>query len=277
MFTQIGIKYCSPSLYLVIRFFIALLLCLIFFGKHIFKASKKTIKQGCLLGIFFACGFLLQTFALKYTTITNTAFITNFSAILTSFVYWIISREKIKFLTKISVFIGFTGIYILANPTMDAINWGDLLTLSSTVFWALYISYLHIFTNGTKDFALNTQLVAFQFVVGLPILSTYFFIFEFQNVYFTLNTSLIVSLLFNTILASFLVSFIQISVQKYTTPINAALIFAIEPIFASFFAFIFFNEILTTRVYIGGTFMLLAVFVGDILGLILDKFKKRNC
>ena len=274
MFTQIGIEYCSPSLYLVIRFGFALLLCLIFFGKHIFKAPKKIIKQGGLLGIFFACGFLLQTFGLKYTTITNTAFITNLCVVLTPFVYWIISREKVKIYAKFSVVIGFAGVYVLANPSAEAINFGDLLILISTIFWALYISYLHIFTNGTDDFALDTQLIASQFAIGLPIVLGYFLIFELQVVYFTLNTSLLVSILFNAIAASFLVSFIQISVQKYTTPVNAALIFAMEPIFASFFSFIFLNEILTGRGFIGAGLMLLAIFVGDTLGLILNKFKK---
>jgi len=275
MFTQIGIEYCSPSLYVVIRFFIALFLCFIFFGKHIAKVSKKTAKQGGLLGIFFACGFLLQTFGLKYTTITNTAFITNLCVVLTPFVYWIISKEKVKSLAKVSVIIGFAGVYILANPSIGKVNLGDLLILASTIFWALYISYLHIFTKGTDDFALNTQLVAFQFVVGLPIVLGYFLVFELQTAYFVLNTSLIVSILFNAITASFLVSFIQISVQKYTTPVNAALIFALEPIFASFFSFVFLNEVLTGRGYIGAGLMLLAIFVGDTLGLILDRFKKR--
>jgi drug/metabolite transporter (DMT)-like permease len=134
---------------------------------------------------------------------------------------------------------------------------------------------LHIFTNGTDNFALNTQLVAFQFVAGLPIVLCYFLVFELQTVYFVLNTSLIVSILFNAIAASFLVSFIQISVQKYTTPVNAALIFAMEPIFASIFSFIFMNEVLTGRGYIGAGLMLLAIFVGDTLGLILNKFKKK--
>lgn len=274
MFTRIGIEYCSPSLYLVIRFCFALLLCLIFFGKYIFKTPKKVIKQGGLLGIFFACGFLLQTFGLKYTTITNTAFITNLTVVLTPFVYWIISREKVKIYSKISIFIGFTGVYVLANPSIGAINLGDLLILVSTIFWALYVSFLHIFTKGTDDFALNTQLVAFQFAIGLPIVLGYFLVFELQSVYFTLDTSLVVSILFNSIAASFLVSFIQISVQKYTTPVNAVLIFAMEPIFASFFSFVFLNEILTTRGYIGASLMLLAIFVGDTLGLILNKFKK---
>jgi len=70
----------------------------------------------------------------------------------------------VKSLAKVSVFIGFAGVYILANPTVESINWGDFLVLISTIFWALYISYLHIFTTGTKDFSLNTQLVSIQFV-----------------------------------------------------------------------------------------------------------------
>lgn len=273
LFTQIGIKYCSPTLYLIIRFTIALVLSFLFFGKHITKATKQTVKRGGLLGIFFAGGFLLQTFGLKYTTINNTAFITNFGVIMTPFIYWFISREKVKTTAKISVIIAFVGLYILANPSIDSINFGDLLVFFSTFFWALYISYLHVFTKNTDDFALNAQLIASQFAVGLPLLIIYFFAFEASNAYFIWDTSLLVSLAFNSIAASFVVSFIQISVQKHTTPVNAALIFAMEPIFASIISFAALGEVLTARGYIGAAMMMIAVFVGDTFESILVRMK----
>jgi drug/metabolite transporter (DMT)-like permease len=276
MFTQIGIKYCSPSLYLVIRFSIALMLSMIFFGKHIIKVTKKTALQGSLLGLFFAVGFLFQTFALRYTTIGNTAFITNLSVIITPFVFWFVAREKIKIFSKLAVFIALIGLTIITNPTSTALNFGDILTVISTLFWALYMSYLHKFTHGTKDFALNTQLVAFQFIGGLPILIIYLLIFEVQTLVWTMNTELLISILFNSVAASFVVSFIQISFQKYTTPTNAAIIFATEPIFASIISFFVLAEVLTMRGYVGAGIMLCAIFVSDTLEPIINNIRNKK-
>lgn len=125
------------------------------------------------------------------------------------------------------------------------------------------MSCLHIFTKGTQEKALNAQLTAAQFLVGLPILFAYWLAFELNTFYFEFNTNLVVSLLFNGVMASFLVSFIQISVQKYTTPVNASLIFAMEPVFASIIAYFALHETLTLQGYIGAGCMLLAIFVSD--------------
>ena len=85
---------------------------------------------------------------------------------------------------------------------------------------------------------------------------------------------MIIAILFNAIMASFLVSFIQISVQKHTTPVNAVLIFSLEPIFASIIAYFAIAEVLTINGYIGAGVMLLAIFVSDTLEVVVEKVKE---
>ena len=274
LFTQIGIQHCSPTLYLIFRFLIALLLCLIFFSKHIFKIDKKTIKQGVVLGLFWTVGFLLQTFALKYTTIGNAAFITNLTLGLTPFIYWFVTREKIKIYSKFAVAVGFIGVYVIANPSAGSLNIGDLLVFLSTFMWAGYISFLHIYTKGEEGIPKSAQLTSCQFATGLPILIIYLLLFE-SDIYINFTNELIASLLFNAVLASFVVSFIQIAVQRYTTPVSAVLIFSLEPIFASVISFFAIGEVLTFRGYIGAVVMLLAIFVSDTLEVVVRYIRSR--
>jgi drug/metabolite transporter (DMT)-like permease len=275
LFTQIGIQYCSPSLYLIFRFFIALVLCLIFFGNHIIKIDKKTIKQGCVLGLFWTIGFLLQTFALKYTTIGNAAFITNLTIGLTPFIYWFITHEKVRVYSKFAIIIGFIGVNIITNPFGEAFNIGNLLIFFSTFMWSGYMSFLHVFTKNEKGLAKTAQLTACQFACGLPLLVIYLFTFE-ANIYFNWSNELLISILFNSIMASFLVSFIQIAVQRYTTPTSAVLIFSLEPIFASMISFFVISEILTLRGYIGAGVMLIAIFISDTLEVVIKHFRKQS-
>lgn len=273
LFTQIGINYCSPSLYLLLRFIIAILLCFIFFGKHLFKIDKKTIKQGVILGLFWTIGFLLQTFGLKYTTIGNAAFITSLTVGLTPFMYWFVTREKVKVYSKIAAVIGFIGVYIIANPSVNSFNIGDILTFFSTFMWAGYISFLHIFTKDEGGIPKTAKLMTYQFVIGLPLLIIYILVFE-PNVYINLTDDLIYSLLFNAIIASFLVSFMQIAVQRYTTPISAVLIFALEPVFASIISFFAIGEVLSFRGCIGAGVMLFAIFTNDTAVYVINYFRK---
>ncbi|MCL2040041.1 MAG: DMT family transporter [Bacteroidetes bacterium] len=273
LFTQIGIQFCSPSLYLLFRFIIAILLCLIFFGKHIFKIDKKTVKQGVILGLFWTIGFLLQTFGLKYTTIGNAAFITSLTVGLTPFMYWFVTREKVKVYSKFAAIIGFIGVYVIANPSVNSFNIGDLLTFFSTFMWAGYISFLHVFTKNEEGIAKSAKLTTYQFVTGLPIIVIYILIFE-PVLYVNITNELIYSLLFNAVIASFVVSFIQIAVQRYTTPISAVLIFALEPVFASIISFFAIGELLSFRGYIGAGIMLFAIFINDTAIYVINYFKK---
>lgn len=97
-------------------------MCFVFFGKHIIKITKQRFRQGALLGVFWAVGFLLQTFGLKYTSIGNAAFITNLTIGLSPFIYWFITREKIKIQSKIAMFIGFVGVNIIADTFGGSLN-----------------------------------------------------------------------------------------------------------------------------------------------------------
>lgn len=273
LFTQIGIEYCSPSFYVVLRFVFAALLCLLFFWRKVISTPRKVIKQGAVLGLFFSCGFLLQTFALKHSSIGNTAFITDLCVVITPFIFWLRLKERVSAYSKVGVIVALVGVWIITQPTTSSLNIGDLLTIASTFFWSLYMVNIHIYTKDNKDPNLSIQLVLFQFLSGLPILLLYFFIFDLPSFYFHFNTSLAISLAFNSIMASFLVSFLQITFQKYTTPVNASIIFSLEPVFASIFAFVVLGEVLSPNTMIGAVFIFAAVFISDTLGELLKMRK----
>ena len=56
----------------------------------------------------------------------------------------------------------------------------------------------------------------------------------------------------------------QTAAQKYTTPTHTGLIFSLEPIFAAFLAFIFVEEVLPARGYLGAALVLFGVLTAKI-------------
>lgn len=273
MFSQIGLKDCSPFLYIICRFLIASTLSIIFFGKKVFKASKKTILQSSVLGFFFAIGFILQTTALTLTTISKTAFITGLTVVVTPFIYILIRESFPSRWAFVGVVVSFIGLYIFTNPEIDNINIGDLMTLISTVCWASYVNYMDIFTKRHKTFEQTIQVVAFQFITALPIVILGFFIFNYPDFTFNLSQDLIFSLLFNGVIASFILTLIHTTYQKHSTPVKVALIFGLEPVFASIFAMVFMNEFLSFREVIGASVLMSGVFVSELGGVITEKLK----
>lgn len=276
LFTKLGLDDCTPSTFLIIRFVIALTLSFIFFNKHLKNISNETIKQGLILGLLFGGGFVLQTYGLKYTSVSKSAFITGMTVPITPFVFKLIRRTKINLWSKIGVIISTAGLYIFTNPDLDNINPGDLLTLLSTVFWAFYITLMDKFTKGVTEKSKTSQLVFLQFVAALiPAILTLLFL-ELNDFSFNLSTNLITALAFNGILASFLVTIIHTSVQRFTNPIKAALIFSLEPIVANILAVIAINEVLSGREYTGAMILFCGLIVSEIGPFLENLIKKRR-
>lgn len=273
-FTKIGLENCPPFLYVIFRFLIALILVSVFFRKHLNNIDKKVWKEGAILGILFGGGFVLQTVGLGITEITNSAFITGLTVVLTPFAFKLISKNKVMFWSKIGVIIAFIGLYIFTNPDINTVNLGDVLTLISTAFWALYITFMDSFTKGTTGVSKTFQLVAIQFLFALPLPIFGFLYFDMPNLHLNWNWDLSASLAFNGILASFVLTIIHTTYQRYTTPVKAALIFSLEPIFASIIATLFMAEILSNSQLIGASILMFGVIVSETGKYIFTSIKK---
>ena len=276
LFTKLGLDDCTPSTFILIRFMIALSLSMIFFGRKLKGINRETLIQGIILGLLFGGGFVLQTYGLKFTSVSKTAFITGMTVPITPFVFKLIQKTKIQLWSKIGVVVATIGLYVFTKPDFDNINLGDFLTLLSTFFWAFYITFMDKFTKGSSDNNKTHQLVILQFVAAmLPAALTLLFL-ELQDFRFNLSVNLISALAFNGILASFLVTIIHTSVQRYTTPVKAALIFSLEPIVANGFAIIFINEILSGREYSGAAILFSGLLISELGPMIQRLFLRRR-
>jgi len=277
-FTKIGLQFASPFQFTTLRFAIALILSLILWWKSFIKISKTHFINGSILGLFYAGGFILQTLGLQFTSVTKSAFITGLSVALTPFAYKLIEKKKISIYQWLGVFIVVIGLYFFTNPEINNFNIGDLLTLFSTFFWAFYLVYMNKFTEKVVNFFETSQLVVSQFLIVFIFSFLGATIFEKHNT-LHFNNQLILALLYNGIVASVILTSIHTSVQKYTTPVKAGLIFSLEPIFASIFALFIFNEILKAIEYLGAFLILLGVatseFGGFISNEILTKLNRR--
>lgn len=273
-FTKIGLEFASPLQFTFLRFTIALFVSLVIWGKTFFQIPKIHLRNGSILGLFYAGGFVLQTLGLNYTSVTKSAFITGLSVAFTPFVYKIIENKKISLSQWVGIAFILVGLWLFTNPKIDNINIGDVLTLFSTFFWAFYIVYMNIFTYDVKDFKTTMQIVISQFVVVFFAGLIGFLLFEINNK-IVFNSQLVAALIYNGIIATIVLTTIHTSVQKYTTPVKAAIIFSLEPVFASIFAIFIFNEILTFIEYLGAFLMLLGVFASEFGNLIFKRQTKE--
>jgi drug/metabolite transporter (DMT)-like permease len=86
----------------------------------------------------------------------------------------------------------------------------------------------------------------------------------FENLYSVFNISSTIGLIFTALFCSSLAYSVQMTMQKYTSPIHAALIFMGEPVFSMFFAYILGGETLAPQGIVGCVLVLCGMALSEI-------------
>ena len=118
-------------------------------------------------------------------------------------------------------------------------------------------------------------MVVLQYLAAAPMAAIAFFLLEYKTFYINFTPNLWLSLGFNAIMASFVVTFIHTAIQKFSNPVKAALIFSLEPVIASILAFMFAGEVLSGRELTGGIILFVGVLISEIFPMMF-KPKVKN-
>lgn len=270
---KISLEFISPVFFLFIRFFITLLIFLILFRKRLDFSLVNEWKYGLLLGIFLFFGFAFQTVGLKFTTASKSAFITGTALIVIPFAQYFILKNKPKRENIIGAILVLAGLYILSESHLTLPNIGDVLTLFAAFSFALHIVLLNKYSSNT-----NFYYLSFGQFLTMTILSLLFMIlfevFVYDELFIILNSQLILSLLYTSLIST-LLSIILITKYQYeTTPVRAGIIYNMESIFAVFFAFILLGEILNLNQFMGAVIMIAGLLISEFYAFV--KFKISN-
>lgn len=270
---KISLKSVSPGLFIFLRFSITLILFMIIFRKKINFKNFSLWKNGLILGIFLFLGFAFQTVGLEYTTASKSGFITGTNLVILPFAQLFILRVKPKGENIAGALVVLIGLYILSEAFIIVPNAGDILTLLCAVFFAIHIVLLNKYTD--KD---NFLYMTFGQFLSMSVLSL-MFIFIYDNffvggAFIRLNSELIATLMFTSLISTLLSILLITKYQHFTTPLRAGIIYSMESIFAAIFAFIVLNEILNFNQMIGAAIMFSGLIISEFYGII--KFKLEN-
>jgi drug/metabolite transporter (DMT)-like permease len=138
-----------PLTYLAVRMPLAALLFTVIFPRQVFGARRDAWRAGATLGLLVGVGFIGQTSGLLYTTPAKSAFVTGLTTPLVPLVAYALwrarpSRENLAGIVLASV----GGALILAPAGAGAgVNAGDLITLCTTLLFAAHITLMSLYAR----------------------------------------------------------------------------------------------------------------------------------
>ena len=259
------------------RFSVAALIMLPFALSGLKKDGRALILPSVGLGLLLGGSYVAQTIGMETTTAANSGFITGTNVIMVPFLDAIIRKTKIKGFAILGALLALFGMYLLSGLDLSEPQAlvggriGDLWTLLSAFGYAVYLVLLqkHLHRFGHWSF-LTAQLI----VVSVTTLALGPFI-EDWNLEIT-NTTVLAAVLYCAIFATVGTGLLQFKYQAQSSPVHAALIFALEPVFAGLFAILILSENPGQNALIGGAFIIAGVLLAEIGPNLMKKKPKPS-
>jgi drug/metabolite transporter (DMT)-like permease len=137
-----------PIAYITFRFVLASVILILLFPKQTLRARRPEWKAGATLGLLMGGGFALQAVGQVYTTPSKSAFVTGLTTPLVPFVALLILRVRPNLENLIGVTLAsIGGMLILAPQGSEPMNTGDLLTLCATTLFAAHITLMSAYAR----------------------------------------------------------------------------------------------------------------------------------
>ncbi len=218
------------------------------YKKNFFNSIYKIGIPGFFGGIVLSCGYAGYVFAMYNTTVANANFIIQTQTIFLAIFGYIFLKEKISILTVASIFLAFSGIFLMLGGSLTS---GQ--TIGNIVAFIMPISFAVLILTVRKY--PNVDMIPLQLIAGIgAIILGYFF-----------SSQIIVSIhdIFLGFIAGFFqvgLGFIFITIGAKTTPSAlVGIIMLTEAILGPLWAWLFINETPPLVVLVGGSIVLLAV------------------
>ena len=252
------VEHVPSADFLAVRFGIAAVLMFALFHRQTLALSRRELTLGAGLGVLYAVAQLLQTVGLETTAASVSGFLTGTYIVLTPVLGALLLRDHIPRAAWLAASIATVGIAVLSLQGL-AMGFGAALTLGSAVIYALHILALGRWSTGSTALGLSTVQAAVIALICLIAAVP-------DGVALPSTGGQWASLLYMAVVAGAGALVAQTWAQAHLTATRAAIVMAMEPVFAALFAVLFGNEGVTVRLLLGGGLVLAAMYLVELRG-----------
>lgn len=257
----------SVFAFLAVRFSLAGL-CMAIFRPGVLRAlQREEIFAGVRLGFFMFGGYAFQTAGLRYTTASNSGFITGSSVVLVPLILALFWGRRVSLWVYFGTIAAAAGLYFLTVPASGVahLNRGDVLTFFAAASYAVHIILVGEYAREHSAAALSIlQVLACALMAWLTAFGAN--AIRWQPMQFNSSGTLWIGIGVCAVFATALAFSLQLWAQQYTTPSHAAILFTLEPVFAVATSYVVLGERLGVRALLGAALVLAGILAAELLG-----------
>lgn len=238
------------------------------FRPKVFRVlQREEIFAGIRLGFFMFCGYAFQTAGLRYTTASNSGFITGSSVVLVPLILALFWGKRATLWVYFGTLAAATGLYFLTVPVAGVahLNRGDVLTFFAAISYAVHIILVGEYAKEHSAAALSVlQVLACAVMAWLTALGAD--AIRWQPMRLDPSRELWTGVAICAIFATGVAFSLQLWAQQFTTPSHAAILFTLEPVFAVITSYLVLSERLGLRSIAGAALVLAGILAAELLG-----------
>lgn len=263
--------YLAPLELITVRFLLSALIMLPIFGRSIFRgiaALNKAVLLWLLLfgGLNFV-SIYLQVVGLSLIDASNSGFITSLSTLFVPVIEYFIRKKKVGSNIRVALFVAFAGVYLLSYgfSLPQEASFGDIVTLLCAVLYGFYIIVVDIISKKTE---VTFVMFSAFLITGLSgtlvwLLSS---VNDLNSALSTLSGALFAPtpllLLILLVIGGTVIPYTLMGLgQKQLDAQTSALVYLMEPAFATLFALLMGQEVLTPYKVAGGALIILGQYI----------------
>lgn len=258
----------AAGLFVALRFSIAALLLPVFVkrARRVKDISLPLVRDAGLLGFLLALGFLLQMVAIGELSAAVSAFLTSLYVIFTAFISLFSSRyRQLSRSLIIGVLLATLGAAYISGPPEVHFNLAEWLTVACAFLFAVTIVQTDVSTNRHAPDLVSLVSYATVGLVGWAYLATTLAQAGAPDLTAVLSATTDLAFLLPMLACSILATLFALTVlnhfQRHVSPVRAATLYSLEPVWAAIISIGLGQEALTGWLIFGA----LALLAGNLV------------
>lgn len=226
------------------------------------RAPRKAWSDGAVLGALVLFSYVAQAYGLQHISSNRSAFLTSLNVLMVPILGVCFGNRLVPRMV-LAALLACVGIGLMswdggANLLADA------ATVAGAAGYALYVIVLSARAGGHEARSLAATQIVWMAVLGsLWMLADAVGTDKLQTLGSRLSPEVLWGLAYLGVVATAAMLFLQARAQRHVSADKAALIYAMEPVFAALFAWIGLSEVLSLRAALGAALVVFAVLFGE--------------
>ena len=199
-------------------------------------SDQQLWKGGAILGGILLVGFITQMIGLDSITPSTSAFLTSLYVVFTALITTTLTGQKVTRTMILGVALATFGAGFIEGPPHLSWGAGEVLTVFCAFFFALHILYTQKITEEMSPIGVTSTSFLIVVIGSLVVAILTAGTSTTDALSVVTNNGVILPLLCLGLIGSLFALLLLNMLQRFLHPVQAAIIYALEPVWATIFA-----------------------------------------